>query len=318
MTGEPFLVVPQGSQPSTSPDGTLVYMDASAHRDSELVWFDDEGTILGTIGQPQTDMESPAISPDGKRVAVVAEEDNDWDIWVHDESGKGRITFDKGRETYPRWSADGDSVLYNHPIGPSGSIYATDSAAGGDRTLLRKGHQVSIVGDRLVFRIKNDDTKGDLYTASLGDGGDPEVFLQTPANEQQPELSPDGRFVAYVSDESGRSQVYVRPFPDGAGKWQVSVANGEWPKWSPTGDRLYYTSYSALLEVEVRTEPTLRLGTPRQMFDHTESAVEYWEGFAIAPDGKRFVGIRQVARDDDEDVVEGIHVVENWLAEFGD
>ena len=132
-TGEPFLVVPWGSQASASSDGNLVYLDSRARSDKELVWFDAEGTILGTIGKPQTGMNFPVISPDGTKVAVSGEEDKDWDIWVHDEAGrKGRITFDKGREAKPRWPRDGSRVFYHHRVGPNPSIYSVDSDAGGE------------------------------------------------------------------------------------------------------------------------------------------------------------------------------------------
>jgi serine/threonine protein kinase len=301
VTGEPFLVVPHGSQASASSDETLVYMDSRARSDMELVWFDAEGTIRGTIGQPQTDMEFPVISPDGTKIAVSGKEDKDWDIWVHDETGrKDRITFDKGHEAKPRWSRDGSRVFYHHPVGPNPSIYSVDSDAGGDRELLTEGKHVSFAQDEshMVFRRAGDGTMGDLWSMSLEGDGDALVFLQNEADEEDPALSPDGRFLAYASDESGTEQIYVKPFPEGSGKWQISFDHGWRAYWSPAGDRLYYNSYGKIMEVQVSTDPVLRLGTPRVFLDPDQTT------------------LLQKDDDDDDQVEEGIHVVLNWFSDF--
>jgi len=320
-TGEPFLVVPWGSQASASSDGNLVYLDSRARSDKELVWFDAEGTILGTIGKPQMGMNFPVISPDGTKVAVSGEEDKDWDIWVHDEAGrKSRITFDKGREAKPRWPRDGSRVFYHHRVGPNPSIYSVNSDGGGDRALLTQGRQVSFARDdsQMVFRREGDGTKGDLWSMLLEGDGDAVVFLENEADEANAALSPDGRFLAYSSDESGTEQIYIKPFPEGSGKWQVSINHGLCSYWSPSGDRLYYTSYGKLMEVQVSTDPVLRLGTPRVFLDPNQTTIMPWLGIDIAEDGKRFVGIRNVKKDDDEEdkVEEGIHVVLNWVLDF--
>jgi Tol biopolymer transport system component len=319
-TGEPFLVLPQGSQASASSDGTLVYMDSRARSGRELVWFDAEGTILDTIGQPQMDMEFPVISPDGTKVAVSGEEDKDWDIWIHEEMGrKGRITFDKGPEARPRWSRDGSRVFYHHPVGPNSSIYSVDSVAGGDRELLTEGEQASFARDesRMVFRRPGDGTMGDLWSMSLEGDGDAVVLLQNEADEKEPALSPDGRFLAYVSDESGTEQIYIKPFPEGSEKWQISFESGWRAYWSPAGDRLYYNSYGKIMELQVSTDPVLRMGTPRVFLDPDQTTLLPWLGIDIAEDGKRFVGIRNVKKDEDDDeVAEGIHVVLNWFSDF--
>jgi hypothetical protein len=151
---------------------------------------------------------------------------------------------------------------------------------------------------------------------SLEGNGDAEVFLQTESDEGLPALSPNGRFVAYASDESGKDQVYVKPFPEGPGKWQVSVEHGSRPYWNPAGDRLYYNSYGSLMEVQVSTDPVLRLGTPRLFIDPDQTTLQPWRGTAIARDGKRFIGIRDVEKDEADKVEEGIHVVLNWFSDF--
>jgi len=153
---------------------------------------------------------------------------------------------------------------------------------------------------------------------SLEENAEPELILGTEADERLPALSPNGRFLSYSSDESGTPQVYIRPFPTGTEKWQVSTRHGWLSYWSPSGDRLYYHDYDRLMVVQVSTDPVLRLGTPRLFLDPSHTTILPWEGIDIAEDGKRLVGIRNVKKDDnDEDKVEeGIHVVLNWFSDF--
>ena len=321
-TGEPFLVAPEGTDASTSEDGTLIYRDVASRSDLELVWFDADGTILGTIGEPQADMEFPTLSPDGTRVAVSGQEDNDWDIWVHDETGrKLRITFDKGRENMPRWSSDGSRVLYHYPEdNPDVSIYSVDPDAGKDRKLLTRGRQVAPARNdsSILFGRNGNETEGDIWWSSLDGDDDAEAFLQNAVDEFGPVPSPDGRFLAYIEGKSSDPRVYVRPFPEGSEKWQVSFEHGWRAFWSPAGDRLYYHYYHKLMEVQVSTNPVLRLGTPRLLFEPDQSTLQLWRGVDIAEDGKRFVGIRGVEKDDESEVEEGIHVVLNWFSDFAD
>jgi serine/threonine-protein kinase len=171
----------------------------------------------------------------------------------------------------------------------------------------------------MVFTRPGEETKGDLFSILLEGDGEPVVFLQTEADENEPALSPDGRYVAYVSNESGQDQVYIKPFPEGAGKWQVSVDQSWGVSWSPVGDRVYFLSHLSLMEVEVSTDPALRLSTPRLLIDGEKTQLTLWRGFAVAADGTRFVGVREWEEDEGEEEVEdGIHVVENWFLDFGE
>ncbi len=170
----------------------------------------------------------------------------------------------------------------------------------------------------MVFTRPGEETKGDLFSILLEGDGEPVLFLQTEADERRPVLSPDGRFVAYVSDESGGNQVYIKPFPEGPGKWQVSVDMGWKAYWSPVGDRVYFMDRGTLMEVELSTDP-LRLGTPRVLIDGSKTDLTLWKGIAMTEDGTRFVGTRNHQEDEDAEEVEaGIHVVENWLLDFED
>jgi len=291
----------------------------------ELVWFDAEGTVLGTIGQPQEDMLNPVLSPDGTQVAVSASENEDWDIWIHDVAhpGKHRVTFESGRENLPSWSPDGSRIFYHYPDSGEASIYTVEADGSGKPRLLTEGRQATVArsGAQMVFTRPGEETKGDLFSILLEGDGEPVVFLQTEADEKAPALSPDGRYVAYVSNESGRGQVYIKPFPEGAGKWQVSVDQGWGVSWSPVGDRVYFVSRLSLMEVEVSTDPALRLSTPRVLIDVEKTKLTLWRGIAVTQDGTRFVGTREREKEEsegEEEVEDGIHVLENWFLDFGD
>jgi Tol biopolymer transport system component len=319
VTGEPFLIVPDAGEASASADGTLVYLGDRTGRDVELVWFDTAGKVLEPIGQPQQDMSDPALSPDGTRIAVAAKEGNDWDIWIHDlEGNRKRLTFERGRESLPRWSPDGSRLFFHHPNEGASSVYSVASDGSEEPRRLAEGLEVSVDpgGGRIIFSRAGQDTGSDLWWLSLDDG-QPVPFLQTQAIEEAPALSRDGRFLAYVSMEpEAEPRVYIRPFPEGSGEWQVANDHGYRPYWSPTGDRLYFNSNASLREVEVSTDPVLRLGTPRLMIDAQRTELETWRGISASTDGTRFVGIRPAR--DGGDAIDGIHVMESWLAEFGD
>ncbi len=170
----------------------------------------------------------------------------------------------------------------------------------------------------MAFSRAGEKTEDDLWSMSLEGDAEPLLFLQTDADEDRPALSPDGRFVAYVSNESGQNQIYIKPFPEGSGKWQVSVDGGWWVYWSPVGDRVYFLDRGTLMEVELSTDP-LRLGTPRVLIDGRNTKLTLWRGVAMTQDGTRFVGARYHRGDEDEEKVEdGILVVENWFLDFED
>ncbi len=279
--------------------------------------------VLGTIGQPQEEMSNPVLSPDGTKVAVSASENDHWDIWIHDvgDDSKHPLTFDPDREGRPSWSADGSRIFYHSWVSGKFSIYTVEADGSGEPLLLTEGRQATVArsGAHMVFNRPGEETKGDLWSISLEGDGEPVVFLQTEAAERQPTLSPDGRFVAYKSDESGQDEVYIKPFPEGPGKWQVSVDGGNRAFWSPVGDRLYFLARGSLMEVEVSTDPVMRLSRPRVLIDNEKTKLTLWRGFAVAEDGTRFVGARPLEEDEGEEQVEdGIQLVENWFLDFGD
>ena len=153
-----------------------------------------------------------------------------------------------------------------------------------------------------------------------GEASEPVMFLGSSADEQMAKLSPNGRFLAYESDESGRYEIYVRSFPGGDGKWPVSVDGGRWPKWRVDGRELYYVEGDTLMAVSVSTESAFTLGQPQRLFEAPGLALEPYSangGYAVSTDGQRFLTVAPL---EDGDEVEAtppkIRIVENWYEEF--
>ena len=173
-------------------------------------------------------------------------------------------------------------------------------------------------GNYIVYEVFDPETEADLWYLERtedGSGWEPHPFLDTPSNEQVAKLSPDGRYVAYVSDESGQDEVYVQPFPEGGRRWTVSNNGGMGHRWSGDGDELFYVEGTdTLMAVEVSTEGEFSAGTPHRLFRHPGLIPgSYYPRYDISKDGQRFLTAEAVAG---ETAQRSIQVVENWFAEF--
>ena len=213
----------------------------------------------GVVGEPTNTVLQPRVSPDGRRVAVVSSVQDNGDIWLLDGARASRFTFDAGQEHFHVWSPDSTRMVYRSPRGTSGALYSKlTSGAGVEEELLRTDQSLaptswSADGRFLLYLAIDPETNADLWVLPMsGQAEDrkPFVFLKTPFREAYGTFSPDGRWVAYHSNESGRPEIYVRPFiPPGAtgtaptaagGQWQVSAAGGIHPLWRSDGKELYY------------------------------------------------------------------------------
>jgi serine/threonine-protein kinase len=330
VTGESYPVVESGGFPSVSSEGTLVYGFSSGAGLGQLAWVDRSGRVSGSIGRPQQQMDSPALSPDGRFVAFSAFSQGNEDIWVYDLARETatRLTFDPERDTWPVWSPDGRLVAFSSDRSGGGDLYVKAADGRGSETLLvgEPGSDIPMSwsqdGRHLIYQNTLGSTGWDLWRVSLQvdrDGmraeGAPQPFLRTPFIEVRGRLSPDGRYLAHQSTESGRSEVYVRPFPSGEGKWQVSSEGGGSPRWSPKGDMLYYVADGSvsgngpLMAASVEMVKGFRTGRPVKVFD-LPSGVDLSE-FDVFPDGQRFLTVQAVG-----DPQTLITVVENWAREF--
>ena len=323
-TGEPFLLEQDADFPSIARDGSLLYVRGATTGLQQLVWISRDGAVEGTMGQPQTRMDSPAISPDGERIAVMAQENENWDIWIHDvtRSTRTRLTFTSAMDWDPAWTADGSRVIFWEGTTRAISWKAADGTGEVERLVdpnLSDSGVPSITSDgsQMVFWARPNQNVDDIWSMPLSGERTPVPLIQSPAREDHPRISPDGSFMAYVSNESGRNEVYLTRFPGGEGKWQVSVTGGTIPRWSPSGDRLFYVELPAanVMEVDVSLTPAVRMSTPRLLFNTKKAEVEMNENtrFDVSRDGKRFLMIKSLRPEGDRP---RLVLVDNWMAQI--
>ena len=321
--GEPFSVAENGRFPSVSEDGTLVYIDSPEPGGWQLVWRDREGRKLATAGRPQELISLPALSPDGRRVAVVGLENGNQDVWIHDldRPNKTRLTFDADADVRPTWAPGGDRVAFSSQRQGDWDIFTKRADASGGVTPLVADSLVGQITDwsaDTVLIRKDDPQMGpDLWFLQQGGGGfEAKPFLRTPFAERAAKASPDGRFVAYVSDESGRNEVYVEEFPARGSKAQASANGGAQPRWSRDGKELYYVEEGTLIAVGVTTSPNLSLGAPLRLFVSVglRSVPSHLPNYDVSADRQRFILPERL----ESEVPTVIRVVQNWFAEFQD
>jgi len=327
--GQSFPIDGTGREASVSGDGTLAYTDRPAASSSQIVWRSRTGELLEAVGQPQPTIGSPSLSPDGQRVAVRSDESGNDDIWVHDltRSTKTRLTFGDQRELFPAWSPSGREIVYQL-LGPPHRLMRRAADGTGeavvlleaDFTLLRPDW--SRDGRYLVYDESNPEARNDIRYIELGtdgEAGEPVMFLGSPADEQFAKLSPDGRFLAYESTESGRYEIYVLSFPGGDGKRQVSANGGQQARWRSDGRELYYVEGDTLMAVSVSTESAFTLGQPQRLFEAPGFAlagVGVSGDYDVSADGERFLTVAPVEGADSAPTT--IRIVENWHEEFRD
>ena len=329
FTGPQFPLRQNARQPSLSDDGTLAFLDGPDAGARTLVWRDRAGELLETIGQPQPGMFNPTLSPDGQRIAVRSIESGNFDIWIHDliHSINTRLTFDDRTELVPTWSPSGGEIAYSLADTAGSSLMSKSANGTGEAIVLVDADDFvvptdwSTDGRYLVYQERTSGTDFVIrYVEFQSDGevSEPVTFLATPAGEGYAMFSPDGRFVAYMSNESGSRQIYVRPFPDGPGKWQVSVNGGVDPRWRSDGKELYYHEGNTLMAVSVSTESTFTRGQPQQLFESPDLFAGQFAQYDVSADGERFVTVAPAEDRDEEAAPPKIRVVENWYEEFRD
>lgn len=227
-TGEAFPIEERGEDASVARDGTLVYLDSPQNNLRKLVWRDRSGKILEAVGQPQERIAAPTVSPDGRLLAVSAFDGGNEDIWIHDpvRGTNTRLTFDEGAKGEPTWSPSGREITYSWARDGGSSIPSKAADGTGEATVLVDAQAMvynanwSHDDKYLAYHEISTDGRRNIWYLKPGSNGfERTVFPKTPANEATPRISPDSRYLAYLSDESGRREAYVRPFPEGPGKW---------------------------------------------------------------------------------------------------
>jgi eukaryotic-like serine/threonine-protein kinase len=300
---------------SISGHGELAYQTSAAVPRSVLAWFDRAGKPVAPAGTLE-DTEEPSLSPDGQRVAVTRWRGASRDIWVVDlVRGPSRVTSEPSGELMPIWSPDGNSLVFaSNRRGPA-DLYRMAASGAEPARLLLESNQVkhpsdwSAAAGVVVYESNDPETGWDLWTLPAVPGRPATPFLRTEFAEGHGRLSPDGRWMAYVSNESGVDEVYVRPFPAANGKWKISTGGGGEPRWRGDGSELFYRDAGGrLMSAAVRDSREFHAAAPQTLF-HVRAGRGEWT-YDVSRDGRRFV----FSVPADERNAAPVVVVLNWAA----
>ena len=309
------------AQYSISATGSLAYVPGNVlSTQSTLVWVSRNG-IEQPMSAPARAYIFPRISPDGGRVAVAIRE-QEAHVWLYDvvRGTLTRLTFEGGLSLSATWAPDGKRIaIQSNKEGPLNIFWEpTDGSAGLERLTISDSLQFPMSwsrdGQLLAFGQIDPETGYDIWVLQLNDRKT-QPFLRTPFNESVPQFSPDGHRMAYVSDESGRWEVYVQPYPGPGTKWQISTEGGMEPIWNPNGRELFYRIGDKMMAVDITTEPNFKAGKPRVLFErHYEPTPATGPNYDVSPDGQRFLMLKP--GEQETAAPTQINVVLNWSEEL--
>jgi serine/threonine protein kinase len=302
---------------SVSETGLLAYQPGTVGEASQAVWIDragrqsETGMAAGSIG-------SLRLSHDGRRVAFQVEDrQGRGDLWIHDLPRRvsSRFTFDPANDFDPVWSPDDTSIVFSSNRTGGGDLYRKATSGGGaDEVLFASDYRKSATdwsrdGRTILFSEFGSTTRQDIWSLSLPDRK-AQVVLQTEFFESAAALSPDGRWIAYFSDESGRQEVYVRPFPGPGAKSRISREGGMFARWRGDGREIFFsTSDGRIMAVDVKTGAAFEAGDPKLLFT-TRLRRSLAREYDVTPDGQRFL----VAVAPNDDFMPPLTLVQNWHA----
>ncbi|HYL36981.1 MAG TPA: protein kinase [Bryobacteraceae bacterium] len=313
LTGEPAPVVEAVASNAVSGaggfdfsrNGLLVFQSGESVHQESIYWVSDTGT-------PQLVSSLPGaftlrLAPDGLRVALSVDQGSSRDVWIYDlqRDTRTRLTF-QGSSSNPIWTRDGLDIVYAAQLAGSNEIQSVRADGTGDVVHLYSSPSAlqmgsfSPDGKRLAFAIQAAGTGADIWSMPVErlpggnlKGGPPEPFLKTPFNEQDAEFSPDGRWLAYTSSDSGRPEVYVRSFPGPGGRWQISNGGGSFPVWSRKGHELFYIGSDRMMVASYQIgRDSFSAEKPRVWTEHFINPTPFYRRFDPVPDGRRFLQLR--------------------------
>jgi Tol biopolymer transport system component len=312
---------------SASENGVLVFRSGSI-TSNQLTWFDRSGKLLSVLTPPGS-YNAPSLSPDEKKVAIIRHDRQTGgaaDIWSIDlERGtQVRLTTDPASDIFPSWSPNGDRVTFISTRNGATSIYQKPSnGASSEEPLvssaeLKYNPQWSPDGQSIIYSQLNAKTNVDLYLLSLAGEKQSTSLLQTNFSEGHARFSPNGRWIAYISNETGQFEVYVASFPATGAKLPISIGGGSQPQWRADGRELYYYAPDRkLMAVEVNGDgPTFKVGEARPLFEIRVAVVDQsFPGsgyYTVTRDGKRFL----VSSLPEASERQQINVIVNWMADL--
>jgi eukaryotic-like serine/threonine-protein kinase len=309
------------AQYSFSSTGSLVYISGGVQSaQNRLVWVSRNGAEQA-LAAPAHAYVFPRLSPDGRRVAVAIQE-QDSQLWLYDLSRETltRFTFVGSTNQNANWTPDGKRIVFlSNREGPLNSFWQLADGSGGLERLTTSVYanvpmSWSPDGQLLTFIEVNPTTGLDIWVMRMSDRK-AQPFLRTPFNESAPRFSPDGRWLAYISDESGRFEIYVQPYPGPGGKWQISTEGGREPAWNPNGRELFYRSGNKMMAVDIATLPSFAAGKPRVLFEGPYMPTPLTTtNYDVSPDGQRFLMIKPTEQA--QAAPTQINVVLNWFEEL--
>ena len=328
LAGKPLSVAEQverdgglGATFSISANGVLVYRKEPVPISSQLVWLDRAGRKIGTIGGPDN-QDSPALATDGTRVAVRRglEPAGRDDIWLLNvaSGAASRLTFDSGNFA-PIWSPDGRLIAFGSQrhVGTRiiNGVFQKAASGIGEVEVLVSGRLTTIPTDWsrdgrfIIYSDQDPATKSDLWALPLAGDRTPILLVRTNGSDDFGQVSPDGRWLAYTSDASGREEVFVQAFPTARGQWQISTNGGTQPRWRRNGKELFYVSADRqLTAVPVKSGvDSLETGVHKRLFEHGGFGQDF--SYDVDPDGERFL-VNTIVSDTSQPIV----VVLNWSA----
>jgi len=331
LTGEPIPVA-EGIQYfaqiydalfSVSTNGVLLYQSNASSSIAQLVWFDRGGRRLGPVGTPG-DQADPMISPDGRRVAlhVIDPQTGNMDIWAYESTGgvAARLTSHPGIDAGAIWSPDGKQIAFTSIRGGHADLYLKSSSGAGAEEAIFKSERSKYLTDwsadgrYILFRAADAESKFELWLLPVSGDRKPSPFIKTTYSVDDGQFSPDGHFVAYASNESGRWEIYVTAFPGPGGNWKVSSEGGSEPRWRRDGKELFYLAPDGtLMAATVRLTPTFEADPSKPLFSirrREPVSTNDVYSYDVSADGQRFL----VNTDVGETTTTPLTVVSDWAA----